>query len=124
METAPYTISVLEVPTATCNCVGKHIPKPMELHRHHIWPVGEGGPDTKENLLTLCPSTHSNVHRLWRLYEKHDGRPPWEILRNYSEYVRWVVEKGRELRRASEQSQSRPHESSSGYPSTYVLDRE
>lgn len=95
-----YTISVLEAPNALCRCVGKHIPKPMELHKHHIWPLGEGGPNTKENLLLLCPSTHSNVHRLWRLYERYDGRPPWEFLKSYSEYARWVVERGRELRRA------------------------
>lgn len=94
-------ISVLEAPKAECKCVGKHIPKPMELHKHHIWPMGEGGPDTKANLLLLCPTTHVNVHRLWRLYEKNNGRPAWDILKNYSEYARYVVEKGRELQRAS-----------------------
>lgn len=98
-ELAPYTISVLDVPNALCKCVGKHIPKPMELHKHHIWPLGEGGPDNRENLLLLCPTTHANVHRLWRAYEKYNGRPPWDMLKNYSEYCRWVVERGRELRR-------------------------
>lgn len=87
---------------ATCHCVGKHIPKAMELHKHHVWPLGEGGPDTRENLVILCPTTHSNVHRLWRLYEENGGRPSWDVLRGYSEFAREVVEKGRELRRATQ----------------------
>jgi hypothetical protein len=88
-------------PRYQCNCVTKHVPKALELHKHHVWPLGEGGPDVRSNLVILCPTTHSNVHRLWRLYEENDGRPPWEILRNYSEYARAIVEKGRERRRAS-----------------------
>lgn len=93
-------LSALDNPHLSCKCVGKHIPKPMELHKHHVWPLGEGGPDTRENLLILCPTTHANVHRLWRLYNTYKGRPPWEILKNYSEYVRAIVERGRELKRA------------------------
>lgn len=95
----PQTVSPSE---GKCLCVGKHIPKPMELHKHHVWPVGEGGPDTKANLLILCPTTHANVHRLWRLYERYDlegRRPPWSELKGYSEYARSIVERGRELRR-------------------------
>jgi hypothetical protein len=81
-----------------CKCVTKHVPKPLELHKHHVWPLGEGGPDIKGNLVILCPTTHSNAHRLWQLYEQYEGRPPWSILRIYSEYTRAIVEKGRELR--------------------------
>lgn len=92
-----------------CKCVSKHVPRALELHRHHVWPLGEGGPDAGENLVVLCPTTHSNVHRLWRLYEQHNGRPPWDILRNYSEYARAIVEKGRHLRsRARSAGQSNP----------------
>ena len=103
-----YSLSVLDNPTAACKCVGKHIPRAMELHKHHIWPLGEGGPDTKANLLLLCPTTHSNVHMLWRLYEDYNGRPPWDILKNYSEYCRSIVEKGRELRRQANNSAKPP----------------
>lgn len=85
-------------PRYTCKCVSKHVPRPLELHKHHVWPLGEGGPDVRENLVILCPTTHSNVHRLWRLYEQNEGRPPWDVLRNYSEYARAIVEKGRHLR--------------------------
>lgn len=65
-----------------------------ELHRHHVWPLSEGGPDTPENLLWLCPTMHVNVHELWRHWKAHGGEPPWEIRRNYSYYCRGVVEEG------------------------------
>jgi hypothetical protein len=45
---------------------------------------------------------------LWRLYEDYNGRPPWDILKNYSEYCRSIVEKGRELRRQANNSAKPP----------------
>lgn len=82
-----------------CKCVIKHVPKPMELHKHHVWPISEGGPDSPHNLLWLCPTTHTNVHELWREYDKMNGRPSWATLMKYSAYCRMIVERGRELRR-------------------------
>lgn len=96
-EDSPYTV---DGTTISCQCVGKHIPKAMELERHFIWPLEEGGPAHRSNTITICPTTHSNIHKLWKIYEAKRGRPSWEILKNYSEFVREVVERGRELRRA------------------------
>lgn len=91
-----------------CKCVSKHVPKPLELHKHHVWPLSEGGEDTKDNyIVVLCPTSHRNVHRLWREYEANDGRPSWDYLRNFSEYTRELVEKGRELRRKARVEASR-----------------
>jgi hypothetical protein len=77
-----------------CLCVRQHTPTPRELHRHHVWPLGEGGPDTKINLRWLCPTGHSNAHRLWRAYQKAKGEPPWEIRKQYGQYVRDLVAQG------------------------------
>jgi hypothetical protein len=77
-----------------CRCVKTHNPAPRELHRHHIWPTSEGGPNTKINLRWLCPSSHANAHRLWREYEKVGGEPLWEIRRMYGPYVRQLVSAG------------------------------
>ena len=33
-----------------------------DLHPHHRKPRGQGGPDTLENLVTLCPACHRFVH--------------------------------------------------------------
>jgi hypothetical protein len=77
-----------------CVCVKNHNPEPRELHRHHVWPTGKGGPDISENLLWLCPTTHSNVHMLWREYEKCESTPPWETRRQFSNYCQQVVHSG------------------------------
>lgn len=77
-----------------CRCVADHNPEPRELHRHHVWPLGEGGPDTSANLRWLCPTSHANVHRLWRAWDDHGGEPPWVVRRQYSAYQRELVAEG------------------------------
>jgi len=77
-----------------CRCVMRHVPEPRELHRHHVWPTGEGGPNIASNLRYLCPTSHSSVHRLWREYAKRGGQPSWEIRQPYSPYVRRLVDEG------------------------------
>jgi hypothetical protein len=76
-----------------CKCVGKHIPKPMAFYTYNL-NRESGGP-----YVWLCPTSLDNVEKLWDLYERTGGRPEWEILKNYSEYARYLVEQGRELRR-------------------------
>lgn len=77
-----------------CRCVQRHVPEPRELHRHHIWPLSEGGPDTKINLRWVCPTSHASIHRLWREYDKVGGEPVWDVRRIYSPYVRKLVADG------------------------------
>lgn len=77
-----------------CLCVAEHRPSPQELHRHHIWPLGMGGPDTEENVVWLCPTSHTNVHELLRAWVKYEGEPPWEIRRFFSPYIRDLAEQG------------------------------
>lgn len=79
-----------------CRCVTRHVPQvdPHELERHHVWPLGQGGPNLDVNLLWLCPSTHTQVHRLWRFFQRYDGLPPTWITRTFSHYAREVVAEG------------------------------
>lgn len=80
-----------------CVCVTQHRPKPVILHSHHVWPLGEGGPDIQANLLWLCPTSHSAVHELWRLTVKaaKAGVPiSWRERRLFSEYIRGVTARG------------------------------
>ena len=56
-----------------CVCVSEHRPAPLELAAHHVWPSFMGGPDTVDNLIWLCPTTHINVHEILREMVK-DGR--------------------------------------------------
>lgn len=50
-----------------CVCVSEHRPPPLEYAQHHVWPSGMGGPDTAENRVWICPTTHANAHELLRL---------------------------------------------------------
>lgn len=84
----------------TCVCVTHHVPKPNELNAHHVWPLGEGGPEDGE-ILWLCPTMHVNIHELWRFYKKYGDIPPWSVLRAYSHYCREIVEKGWRLAHAT-----------------------
>lgn len=77
-----------------CICVGDHNPNPTHLQRHHIWPLGKGGPDTEENSVWLCPTTHENVHVLLRWWFMRNEEPPWEVRKFHSRYTREMAEKG------------------------------
>ncbi len=72
---SPRTLSADE---ATCLCVGDHNPNPHELHVHHIVPLAFGGPDVASNEMPLCPTTHSNVHRAIREFDRYgEFRSRW-----------------------------------------------
>ena len=79
-----------------CQCVKRHVPsvRPDEAEGHHVWPLGEGGPDVSENMRWLCGNTHNAVHALWRLYKRNAGKPPPDVLRLYSPFVRALVADG------------------------------
>lgn len=47
-----------------------------EIHRHHIVKRSQGGPDTLENVITLCPQCHTDVHNA-RLYISGAASEPW-----------------------------------------------
>lgn len=71
-----------------CICVRDHNPNPMELHKHHIHPLGMGGTDTDDNIVWLCPTSLANVHELLRAWVKYEGEPPWSIRQRFSPYIR------------------------------------
>lgn len=53
-------------PSRFCKCMVIHRPAPLELHRHHIHPLGMGGPDHWSNEVDVCPTTHANIHEIIR----------------------------------------------------------
>lgn len=50
-----------------CACRVTHAPHPLELERHHVYPLGMGGDDSESNVVWVCPTTHTNTHELLRL---------------------------------------------------------
>jgi 5-methylcytosine-specific restriction endonuclease McrA len=63
---------------------------PLEVH--HIWPLGDGGPNTASNKVTLCSNAHSAVHDL--LAKRRKGPVPWPVRRRYGPGVRHLAEDG------------------------------
>lgn len=59
-----------------CLCVKRHSPMANHNVLHHIWPLGMGGPDTKSNLIPLCPTTHSEVHFILASFVKANKELP------------------------------------------------
>lgn len=93
---------------SACKCVGKHIPKPMATYRYDfldgdelLFPIEDEhvAAENERPHAWLCATTLDNVQRLNVLYQECNGRPPWDILKGYSEYARYIVEKGRNLQR-------------------------
>ncbi len=74
-----------------CACVKDHRPVPTHVVRHHVFPLGEGGPNTEDNIVWLCPTAHENVHVLLRAFKTYEGAPPWEVRRRFSPYIRFLA---------------------------------
>lgn len=71
-----------------CACVAEHSPAAYVPTRHHILPQSWNGPTTTANLVTLCPSSHTAVHRLLDEYVRAGGDPGWEVRRRFSAFQR------------------------------------
>lgn len=59
-----------------CRCVKQHAPTPAYSQRHHIVPLGVGGPDTDDNTVPLCGSAHDWVHAKLREFARNGGPTP------------------------------------------------
>lgn len=77
-----------------CSCVATHVPRPAELHIHHVVPLSWGGPDIATNETWLCPTAHVNVHELLAAYKRANGLPAWEVRRRFSAFTRALAERG------------------------------
>src|SRR3954453_7503773 len=71
-----------------CRCVTDHRPAVVGTDFHHVVPLGWGGPDTRENVVELCPTTHRSLHDLLRWVVREQAWPPREVLYQYPRYVR------------------------------------
>lgn len=88
----------------TCQVHGWHRPRVHEPDVHHIWPLGDGGPQTADNQVVVCPTGHRNIHQLLAQYRAWADRgvPPWSIRRQYSLGERRLAAQGwAEIRKAA-----------------------
>lgn len=90
MATELVTLPVNPTKGIICVCVKNHTPKVLDVEQHHIWPLGEGGPDVPANRIWLCPTTHTNVHTYlrWLIRLGDRSRPfHWDQMPRYARRV-------------------------------------
>lgn len=74
--------------TAACPCVAEHRPASYVTNRHHIIPESWGGPSVADNLIDICPNTHTATHRLINAYIHAGGTPSWDVQQHYNALAR------------------------------------
>lgn len=47
-----------------CQLHARHTPTPLVIIKHHVIPLGMGGPDLASNWAWCCDTGHRNVHTL------------------------------------------------------------
>lgn len=61
--------------------------------KHHVWPLGYHGPNTKENIIVICCNAHSDIHYFMEFMLKHNGKYP-DNWRTYGYQVRRFAKSG------------------------------
>lgn len=77
-----------------CQLHNTHTPASHLNHRHHVWPLGEGGPATAANQVVVCPTGHYNIHALLDEYRTRNGSVSYTIIRCYARQERVLAALG------------------------------
>jgi hypothetical protein len=75
-----------------CACHAHRELVPTE--RHHVWPLGMGGPDIEGNKITVCANAHYSIHAFLDLLVKGDGQVSVYEARRYGAKVRRYARSG------------------------------
>jgi hypothetical protein len=68
----------------------------VPIERHHVWPLGLGGPDAAANKIPVCANGHYAIHELLDRLLKTGGQVPWEQRRHFGPKVRHYAQLGYE----------------------------
>lgn len=79
-----------------CQVHNKHTPASHVNDVHHVWPLGEGGPDIAANRVVVCATGHHNIHKLISLFKVHHGNVPYTELRTFAFEERNLAQLGYE----------------------------
>ena len=61
---------------------------------HHIWPLGDGGPNIKSNRLLVCSNGHGEIHGYLDLLFKYDNAVPWRIAQHFGDSAKFYAYAG------------------------------
>jgi hypothetical protein len=66
----------------------------VPVERHHVWPLGFGGPDTDANRVGICANGHYAVHEYLDRLISSGGRVPSDQARHFGPKVRALALSG------------------------------
>lgn len=67
----------------------------VPLEDHHVWPVGNGGPNVRTNKVRICSNAHSATHDLLtKMLAAGTTSVPWKLRRRYGRKVRRLAAAG------------------------------
>jgi hypothetical protein len=72
---------------------GAHVHRsivPLEVH--HVWPLGDGGPNAVSNKVVVCSNGHSAIHDL--LDKMRKGPVSWTVRMHYGWRIRKLAKQG------------------------------
>lgn len=76
------------------SCILHHHREWVPLESHHVWPLGDGGPNIPENRINVCANGHYSIHAYLDLLIKNGGDPSWATAKHFSSDVRYFAHKG------------------------------
>ena len=66
----------------------------VPIERHHVWPLGMGGPDVAANKVAVCANGHYAVHEFMDRLIRTAGEVPWVEARHFGPKVRALAVRG------------------------------
>ena len=66
----------------------------VPLERHHVWPLGMGGPNVDANKITVCANGHYSIHAFMDHLIEYAGQVPWKTACHFSPAVREYATRG------------------------------
>ncbi len=88
-------VEVLHVTTSQpCAVHGGHKPTSHVNEIHHVWPLGQGGPNVAANRVVVCGTGHNSIHQLIDEYLQTKGVVPYSLLKQYTVGERQLAKLG------------------------------
>jgi hypothetical protein len=78
---------VVMMPMGTTCLVHRHR-EWVPIEKHHVWPVGMGGPNIESNKISVCANGHYSIHEFLRQLMLHNGSVPEETSRHFGPKVK------------------------------------
>jgi hypothetical protein len=93
--TSQEPVEVVHRTTAEpCSVHAAHKPTSHVNEIHHVWPLGQGGPNRADNRVVVCGTGHNSIHQLIAEYLTMKGAVPYSLLKQYTMGERQLAKLG------------------------------